>query len=91
MKKNDLEHLAALAKLSFSPEELSRLEREMEEIMIFVSNLPSDTQNDNFVLASMPEACREDIPNPFDNRKEILAGAPAVDDGCIAVPKVVED
>ena len=91
MKRTDLEHLAALAKLSFTSEEFSRLEGEMEAIMSFVSHLPSCTSEEQTAFSSVQEVCREDIPHPFVCREEILAGAPSIEDGCIIVPRVVED
>ncbi|MGN0632205.1 MAG: aspartyl/glutamyl-tRNA amidotransferase subunit C [Ruminococcus sp.] len=82
------EHIAKLARLEFTGEELLSIRRDMEDIIGMVSNLP-DTKNYPLIVKSAQMRADELVDNTVD-REEILQTAPQVYDGCIAVPRTVE-
>lgn len=87
----DVAALAKLARLEVSPEELSRLEKEIPEILTFVETIQSISED---VAAEEPEArnvMREDA-NPHASgvhTEALLAAAPASEDGYLLVKKVL--
>lgn len=84
----DTAHIARLAYLEFNKAEMSRIQRDMEDIIGMVSSLPDTRKFPSIVNAVQMRAdeIRENTVNP----EEILLSAPQIYDGCIAVPKTVE-
>lgn len=73
----DMDRLAQLAKLSVPPSQRERLERELGDILAFLSPLH---QIDAGLPETDPEAIhnvfREDIVTPSFSREEVLEGVP---------------
>ena len=88
--KIDINHLAKLARLKFSPEEEERLAGEMEKIIEMVENLPALDASGPLIDRDSPMALRPDQAQDRNNRKELLQNAPETQAGCVVVPKVVE-
>ena len=98
LETKDIEKLATLSRLSFSPEQLPAFVSEFENILQFVGQIqaldtkgvPPLTTTAN--IETSPE--REDkaiIPaDPIARRTELLANAPAQEMGFFVVPKIVE-
>lgn len=86
----DTAHIARLAHLEFDDNELSRIHRDMEDILGMVGSLPDAEKR---LAAEYEEKMqlRADEPDgEAFTREEMLGNAPCVYDGCIAVPKTVE-
>jgi aspartyl-tRNA(Asn)/glutamyl-tRNA(Gln) amidotransferase subunit C len=88
----DVEHVAALARLRFSPDEKERLLRELNTILGYVDQLaeldtsavePLDHVND------AADVLRPDEPRPCLDREETLRNAPARTEKFFRVPKVL--
>lgn len=92
-KKIDVRRIAELSKLSFSEDELSALEGEMEKIVRFVSEINgAETENVSareHILAET-NVLRDDVPIECDNTEEIVSAAKTWADGYVTVPRVVE-
>lgn len=88
--KVDIAHLAMLAKLSFTPEEMQKYEGEMQAIVEMVSTLPNMEQAVSALNPDNPMALRPDAVLPSLGREQVLANAPVAQAGCIAVPRTVE-
>ena len=91
--KETIEHVANLARLNLSEQEKDKLTTEMESIISYVDKLneldTSSVQPTSHVLP-VKNVFREDkVENSYD-REKILKNAPAQEDGCFKVPKVVE-
>ncbi|MBM2846020.1 MAG: aspartyl/glutamyl-tRNA(Asn/Gln) amidotransferase subunit [Bacteroidetes bacterium] len=90
----DVEHVAALAQLSFSEEEKQKLVRELNEILAYMDQLNSlDTTNVEPLsqVIELSNVFREDTPKPCLPREEALRNAPTKNEKFFKVPKVIGD
>lgn len=88
----DVEHVAVLARLSFSPEETLRLVRELNDILRYMEQLNTLDTSAVEPLAQVVEASnvfRDDIVEPGVTREDALRNAPAKTDRFFRVPKVL--
>lgn len=87
----DVQHLAKLARLRIEDEKLAGFEKDMENIVNMVEQMPQLEGDDSGLDAENPMKLREDecVTDKF-TRKELLANAPQMQAGCVVVPKVVE-
>ncbi|MER3524211.1 MAG: Asp-tRNA(Asn)/Glu-tRNA(Gln) amidotransferase GatCAB subunit C [Ignavibacteria bacterium] len=88
----DVEHVAALARLSFSQEETLRLVRELNDILRYMEQLNTLDISAVEPLAQVVEASngfRDDVVKPGVTRDEALYNAPAKTDRFFRVPKVL--
>ena len=91
--REQVEHVAKLSRLNLTEEEINRLTVEMEHIIAFADKLNElDTDGVEPTAHAIPiqNVFREDIVGPSFPREQILANAPAQEDGCFKVPKIVE-
>lgn len=88
--KIDIQHLAKLSRLKFSPEEEAKFEKEMERIVEMVERLPDLDASGALIDPDHPMELRKDEVVNRSNRTELLQNAPEVQAGCIVVPKVVD-
>ena len=98
----DVEHVAALAALALTPEELTRLGRDLGSILEYVAELqqldtagvlPLTHVSELFPASSISaqeEELREDEPRPSLARELVMRNAPATDAVFFKVPKVIE-
>ncbi|MGN0622554.1 MAG: Asp-tRNA(Asn)/Glu-tRNA(Gln) amidotransferase subunit GatC [Oscillospiraceae bacterium] len=86
----DIKHIAKLARLKISDDELSKFEGEMQNIVNMVENLP-DIDDELVLDENNPMILREDkaVTDKY-TRQELMANAPQVKAGCLVVPKTVE-
>jgi len=93
ISNEEVKHIAKLAKLSLSDEEVEKYSKDLGDIATFVEQL-----NEIDISGVEPTAHILDKKNVFrkDEKKEsfpreqILKNAPSKEAGCISVPKVVE-
>ena len=86
-------HIAKLARIAMSDEEIERLVPELNNILGWVEQLEEvNTDGVDPLTAVVPNALRlrEDKVSDGDCRDEILANAPVAEHGFFAVPKVIE-
>ncbi len=86
-------HIARLARLEMSEEELERLVPELNNILDWVEQLGEvDTAGVEPLTAVVPNALRlrDDQVTDGECRDEILGNAPVAEHGFFAVPKVIE-
>lgn len=91
--KEEILHVAKLAKLTLSEEETESLRSDMESIIDFANTLNElDTEGVKPTAHAryMVNALREDIIKESYSEEDILKNAPMSEDGGFAVPKVVE-
>lgn len=87
-------HVAQLARLELSEEELSQMEKHINNLMAQFERLQElDTTGVEPTAHSFPvyNVFREDECQPALPQEEILANAPDHRDGCIIVPIIVEE
>jgi len=90
----DVEHVAMLARLSFSDEEKKRLTAELNEILQYMEQLNSlDTSGVEPLshVIELSNVFRKDELRPGLPREDALRNAPAKSDKFFKVPKVIGD
>lgn len=91
--KNDVDYVAALARLEFSEEEKSKLTNQLDSILEYIDKLNElDTTGikPTSHAISMTNVFREDEVMPSLDREKILQNAPDADKGCFKVPNILE-
>ncbi|HEU4705415.1 MAG TPA: Asp-tRNA(Asn)/Glu-tRNA(Gln) amidotransferase subunit GatC [Sphingomicrobium sp.] len=86
-------HIARLARIAMSDEEIAALEPELNNILGWVEQLGEvDTQGVEPLTAVIDQKLRlrDDVVTDGDCRDSVLANAPAAEHGFFAVPKVIE-
>lgn len=86
----DVKHIAKLAMLRFSDEELADMGRELTGIVKMVEHLPDIESAKTLLEPDNLMDLREDTVIASYPREEMLANAPQTAQGCIVVPKTVE-
>jgi aspartyl-tRNA(Asn)/glutamyl-tRNA(Gln) amidotransferase subunit C len=82
-------HVARLARLELSEDEVTRMTGELSAILDHIekiSELDLDGVPPTSHVIDVPNALREDVPRPSLPREVALASAPAVDDDGFSVP-----
>jgi aspartyl-tRNA(Asn)/glutamyl-tRNA(Gln) amidotransferase subunit C len=90
----DVEHVATLARLSFSPEEKQRLAAQLNTILEYMEQLNElDTSNVEPLshVVDVSNVFREDTLRPSLPRDEALRNAPSRTEKFFKVPKVIGD
>ncbi|MCC6620337.1 MAG: Asp-tRNA(Asn)/Glu-tRNA(Gln) amidotransferase subunit GatC [Deltaproteobacteria bacterium] len=88
----DVVHLARLARLALPPDELAHIERDLQRILDYVSQLEAvDVTGVPPLVHPLPfEApARADVPEPALPREVALASAPEHDDEAFLVTRVL--
>ena len=96
--QRDVEHVAALAALALTPEEVERMGRDLGAILGYVADLQGlDTSGVaplthvfELFAAAAPGSARADQPLPSLPRGAVMETAPATDGIFFKVPKVIE-
>ena len=86
-------HIAKLARIAMSEEEIERLAPELNNILGWVEQLQEvDVSGIEPMTAVIPNALRlrDDVVTDGGIRDDVLANAPAAEHGFFAVPKVIE-
>lgn len=89
----DVEHIAKLAKLSFSEDEKAKFTDQFNEILTFMEKLNElDTSNVEPLshVIELQNVFREDVVRPSLITGEALKNAPAKTDRFFKVPKVID-
>lgn len=92
--REQVQHVAQLAKLSFSEEELDQFMPSIQEIIQMVEQLQEvDTEGvqPTYHGNQLKNVYREDLAVPNQNYHALLANAPSAKDGYIQVPVIIED
>ncbi|MBW3660531.1 MAG: Asp-tRNA(Asn)/Glu-tRNA(Gln) amidotransferase subunit GatC [Gemmatimonadetes bacterium] len=87
---DDVRHIARLARLELSDEEVERFRGELSKILDYVAQL----EEAEAASAAEPEApdspLREDVEEPWPDVKPLHDEAPEIEEGYVKVPRVVE-
>ena len=92
ISRDEVLHIAQLANLDFSEQELGRITQQLSSILDYVAQLEGlDTSavEPTSHVESGAHALREDALVPSISREEALANAPEADRGLFKVPKVI--
>jgi aspartyl-tRNA(Asn)/glutamyl-tRNA(Gln) amidotransferase subunit C len=90
----DVEHVAALARLSFTDEEKRELTSHLNQILAYMEQLNRlDTSNIEPLshVIELMNVFRDDVVTPGLPREEALKNAPSTDGEFFKVPRVIGD
>jgi aspartyl-tRNA(Asn)/glutamyl-tRNA(Gln) amidotransferase subunit C len=90
---DQVRHIAGLARIAMSDQELERLVPELNNILGWVEQLAEvNTEGVEPLTAVIDQKLRlrDDVVNDGNIRDEVLANAPEAQHGFFAVPKVIE-
>jgi aspartyl-tRNA(Asn)/glutamyl-tRNA(Gln) amidotransferase subunit C len=90
---DEVARVAALARIELGPAELDRLARELEVIVHAVARVTEAVRGLDVPATSHPlpltNVFREDVVEPSLPVGDVLAGAPAAQDGRFLVPQIL--
>ena len=93
LSREEVEHIAELARLALSDEELALYQEQLSAILEHFERLQElDTEAIPPTATVLPlrSVMRADEPRPPFSREDILVNAPAAEEGCFKVPAVME-
>ncbi len=93
LDKDQVEHIAHLARLTLAPDEVTEVTDKLSRIVDFVDQLQAAPTDDVVPMAhplNQGQRLRADAVTEADERDRIQANAPSVEDGYYLVPKVIE-
>jgi len=93
VSSEQVRHIAKLARIAMSEEELDRLVPELNNILGWVEQLGEVNTDGIEPLTAVIDQklrLRDDVVNDGDVRDDVLANAPDAQHGFFAVPKVIE-
>jgi aspartyl-tRNA(Asn)/glutamyl-tRNA(Gln) amidotransferase subunit C len=93
LSREQVEHIAQLARLALSEEEKALYQGQLSAILDYFERLQElDTEAIPPTATVLPlrSVMREDESRPAMDREDILANAPAAEDGCFQVPAVLD-
>ena len=94
ISKEEVEHIAKLARLQLSPEEVVKYQAELSSILDYIEQLKQvDTSGIDFTAHCMSneKTTREDKMGASLPIDDALANAPAVVNNMFSVPKVIDN
>jgi len=92
LSREQVRHIAELARLALSDEELALYQEQLSAILEHFEQLRAlDTEAIPPTATVLPlrNVMRADEPRPPFSREDILANAPAAEEGCFKVPAVL--
>lgn len=91
ISREEVEHIARLARLSFAGEELERFQHDLSQIIDYVQILGELDLSGLAPTAHAVEVknvLRPDVPRPCLSQEVAVANGPAVDGGQFLVPRI---
>lgn len=92
ISKEEVIHMAKLASLNLSEEEIEKYKVDMQEIIEFaklINNVNTDGLNETVAVNEKSNVLRKDEVVNFENRELLLSNAPSQDEGMFRIPKVI--
>lgn len=92
ISKEEIIHIAKLASLNLSDEEIEKYTGDMQEILAFanmINNVDTEGMNETVAANEKCNVFRKDEVVKFENRELLLQNAPSQDEGMFRIPKVI--
>ena len=94
IERKDVEHVARLARLALTDDEIERMREQLNGILSYIeklNELDTDGVEPTSHAVPMLNVMREDEPGPCLPRDEALANAPDRAGEFFRVPRIIED
>ena len=94
LSRSEVEHVAYLARLGLTNEELGRLEGELNHILdqyAILADLPTDDIAPTAQTIELENILRDDVVRPSLPVEAVLANAPAREGDFIVVPSILDE
>ena len=94
LSRSDVEHVAHLARLGLTDEELTLLEGQLNHILdqyAILADLPTDDIPPTAQTIELENILREDVVRPSLSADDVLANAPARQGEFIVVPSILDE
>ena len=94
LSRSDVEHVAHLARLGLTEDELARLEVQLNHILdqyAILTELDTDDIPPTAQTIELENILRDDVVRPSLPVAAVLANAPATDGGFIVVPAILDE
>jgi len=91
--REDVKHIADLAKLDFSEDELEKFVDEFSKILEYVSQLrelDAEGVEPTYSISAKIQPLREDIVKPSLPKEEVLKNAPEEQYGYFKIPRIMD-
>ena len=92
ISKEEIIHIAKLANLNLSEEEINKYRDNMQEILEFantINEVNTEGLNETIGINNNQNVFRKDEVVEFQNRELLLKNAPSQDEGMFRIPKVI--
>lgn len=88
---DEVKHVAKLAKLNFSDEEIKKMQCELNDILGEFKKLNDiDLSDVDLTIEDTNKKFRKDEVNVFADKKKLMQNVKTLRDGAIEVPKIIE-
>jgi aspartyl-tRNA(Asn)/glutamyl-tRNA(Gln) amidotransferase subunit C len=94
LSRSDVEHVAYLARLGLTDDELTMLEGQLNHILdqyTILAELPTDDIPPTAQTIELENILRDDVVRPSLAAEEVLANAPARQGAFIVVPSILDE
>ena len=94
LSRSEVEHVAYLARLGLTGEELDRLEGELNHILdqyAILAELPTDDIPPTAQTIELENILRDDVARPSLTVEDVLVNAPARQGDFIVVPAILDE
>ena len=86
MDESQVQHMAALSRLSLTPDEATRFAGELGSILSYASNFPELHEH----LEESELTVEDDVARPYPNPELLLQNAIALENGYVKVPVILD-
>ena len=90
--KKEIIHIAKLASLNLSEEEIEKYTNDMQEVLEFaniINSVNTEGMSETIATNKKSNVLRKDEIIDFENREILLQNAPSQDEGMFRIPKVI--
>ncbi|EKK20757.1 Aspartyl-tRNA(Asn) amidotransferase subunit C [Fructilactobacillus florum 8D] len=88
------QHIASLAKLKLTEEEVPRFTEQLNDMLGMLDDLekvPTDGVEPTYIVTDRLNAMRADVADNWDQSAKLLKNAPEAADGLIRVPTIIDE
>ncbi len=94
LSRDDVAHVANLARIQLEPDELDRLAGQLDQIVEWVAQISEGASDDVPAMSHpipMTNVMRPDEVRPGLSQEQALSGAPLADEGRFGVPRILDE